>query len=80
MIYKLVIILGLKNSRVLLFIYRTYISIRYKNLFNKFIPFNGYEINIGKDLSLFPSVIRGDFEQIEFEMIRSLKQLEGEVV
>jgi len=80
MIYKLVIALGLKNSGVLLFIYRTYISIRYRNLFNEFIPFNGYEINIGKDLSLFPSVIRGDFEQREFQMIRSLNQLDGEVV
>jgi FkbM family methyltransferase len=80
MTYKLVIALGLKNSRVLLFIYRKYISIRYKNLFNEFIPFNGYEINIGKDLSLFPSVIRGDFEQREFQMIGSLNKLNGEVI
>ena len=78
MLIRIVTRLGLKNSRILLAAYRKYISVRYKNRFNQFIKFRGFEIKVGKDLSLFPSLMRGDFEHEEMRMLSRIK-LEPEI-
>ncbi len=72
MLMRIVTLLGLKNSPTLLKIYRLYILIRYKNQFNQYIQFGDFEIKVGMDLSLFPALIRGDFECKELEVIGSL--------
>lgn len=58
-------------------IYRKYISIRYKNLFDSFIGFRNFEIKVGRDLSLFPSLVRGDFEQEELNYLQRLNLNQG---
>jgi FkbM family methyltransferase len=79
MLIKFVTRLGLKDSKVLLMAYRIYISIRYKNLFDQIIKFRDIEVIVGRDLSLFPSLIRGDFENKELQLISKL-QLKAETV
>jgi FkbM family methyltransferase len=61
--------MGLKNSVLLTKFYQHFVSVYFKNKFNKILPFRGANFIVGKDLSLYPSISSGDFESKELDIV-----------
>jgi len=58
-----------KITRILLFVYHTFLVLRYRKKFFSFIEFRGIELKVGKDVSIFPSLYRGTYERFELDML-----------
>ena len=68
--------IGLKEIRMVVYLYHLYYKVFYRKKWDKPLEFRGGKFLIGKDLSLFPAVRNGGFEELEIDEILPLVKSE----
>jgi FkbM family methyltransferase len=70
---KLIPKLALYNYPILIKSYEKYASIRYRRKFDQILEFRNSSFVIGKDITLFPSVFLGVYEEKELDVLLGLE-------
>jgi FkbM family methyltransferase len=64
--------LGLKEIRIVVYLYHLYYKLLYQKKWDQPLGFRGGKFLIGKDLSLYPAVRNGAFEELEINAVLPL--------
>lgn len=66
---RIVIKLSPKLTKKIIQVYYFFVFLRYRNSFEAFVEFRGIRLKVGKDVSIFPSLQKGNYEKFELDLI-----------